>query len=175
MKAEVYELPELLNQYDEPTNNLTLLYSGLGEDQVNEIPYPDSWTPGQLFQHIYLYVDGIANEILIETEKINRDPTLALDGLQQTFLDFNTKMKSPDFIDPEDKLYEKQVSIDQLKSAFNLLKENAAHIDMNEEMKDFPVGKVSKLEILHFVVYHTQRHLRQLKKMVDAFDKNKQQ
>jgi hypothetical protein len=87
---------------------------------------------------------------------------------RKTFLDFSSKMKAPEFIVPEEKTYDKQTSIEALKNAFKQLKETADKADVNEMVEGLPMGTVTKLELLHFVLYHTQRHLHQLKKICEA-------
>ena len=77
-------------------------------------------------------------------------------------------MKSPDFIIPEDISYEKQAAAEELHSAENQLKESANDALLTELVKGLPLGPVTKLEILHFVLYHTQRHVHQMKKIKEA-------
>ena len=97
-----------------------------------------------------------------------REPDARLAELQTVFLDFSTKLNSPEFIVPEAGPYEKDRSMQELKIAFDKLKENAKNRNLNSLVEGLPLGPITKLEILHFSLYHTQRHLRQMKKIVDA-------
>ena len=56
----------------------------------------------------------------------------------------------------------------ELKLAFNKLKENERKTDLTSLVEGLPLGPITKLEILHFSLYHTQRHLHQMKKIVAA-------
>ena len=40
--------------------------------------------------------------------------------------------------------------------------------NLTDMVDNLPLGAITKLEILHFVLYHTQRHLHQMKKICDA-------
>jgi hypothetical protein len=64
--------------------------------------------------------------------------------------------------------FNKQVTIDELNESFGQFKENTNKADLNEIVKGLPLGEITKLEILHFVLYHTQRHLHQLKNIYDG-------
>jgi hypothetical protein len=99
-----------------------------------------------------------------------KDPTgEKIPELKKVFLDFSSKMKSPDFIVPEEGPYEKQAAMEQLNRSFENLKESTNHANLSELVdKSSPVGPITKLEMLHFVLYHTQRHLDQMKKICNA-------
>jgi hypothetical protein len=79
------------------------------------------------------------------------------------FLDFSRKLTQPDFLVPENRVYEKKPAIDELNKSFNEFKVNASRANLNELLEGLPLGPITKLEIVHFVLYHTQRHLHQMK------------
>ena len=81
-------------------------------------------------------------------------------------------MKSPDFIVPEEGPYEKQAITEELTNALMHLKESSVNANLSDLVKGLPLGDITKLEILHFVLYHTQRHRHQMNKICDAL-KNK--
>ena len=113
----------------------------------------------------------MAGVMLKEYKPAERDPGEKIAGLKKTFLDLSTKFKSPDFIVPKDGPYEKQAVMQELKSAFEHLRNNSVKANLNELVEGLPFGPVTKLELLHFVLYHTQRHLQQMKKIVEALEK----
>jgi len=159
---------EILKAIDEAITELAGHMSSLDDIQVNSIPYEGSWTAGQLFNHVTKSINGMAGSMLKESRPAERDPRERIAGLKKAFLDFSTKMKSPDFIIPEEGPYETRSSIDELRSSFELLKENTNRANLNELLEGLPLGEITKLELLHFVLYHTQRHLHQMKKITDA-------
>jgi DinB superfamily len=159
---------ELLTAVDEAIGELVGLMSSLGETQVNTVPYEDSWTAGQLFNHVTKSINGMAGAMLKESEPVERDPGEKIAGLRETFLNFSTKMKSPDFIIPDDGPFQKLTSIEGLQKSFELLKANVAKANLNDLLTGLPMGEVTKLELLHFLLYHTQRHLHQAQKITEA-------
>ena len=80
-------------------------------------------------------------------------------------------MKSPAEIVPEAGPYEKQAIMDELTASFTRLTERTRKATLPELAPDSPLGEITKLEMLHFVLYHTQRHLPQMKRICDAITK----
>jgi hypothetical protein len=172
MTTETLDKPELLNAIDEPVSELQGLISSLDEKEINTVPYKDSWTAAQLFQHVTKSTNGMAKAIRKESKPAGRDAGERIPELKKTFLDFSIKLKSPDFIIPEAGPYEKQAVINALDKSFEQLKEGANNANLTEMIEGLPFGPITKLELLHFVLYHTQRHLHQMEKICDAL-KNK--
>lgn len=139
----------------------------LREKQINAIPFKDSWTAAQLATHITKSNKAIAQALEMEGVPAARDPAEKVQGLKDTFLNFNHKMKSPAFIVPEEGEYKKEKIMTALTKSNEALKENAGKADL-AEMINLPAafGEITKLELLHFVWYHTKRHNHQLKNIL---------
>ena len=172
MRTETSNETELFTAIDEARNQLVGLLSTLDENMINTIPYKDSWTAGQLFRHITKSTNGMAKAMRAMSKPAERDPAEKIPELKRTFLDFSIKLKSPDFIIPEEGPYKKTTTIEALNKSFEQFKESTKNANLNDLVEGLPLGAITKLEILHFVVYHTQRHLHQMKKIYDAL-KNK--
>ena len=74
-------------------------------------------------------------------------------------------MTSPDFIVPDRKNFNKQTITKELSRSLSHLKKSVENTNMEGIIPDLPMGPVTKLELLHFVLYHIQRHLIQMKKI----------
>lgn len=159
---------EILTAIGEAVSDMGGLMQSLDETQVNTVPYEGSWTAGQLFSHVTKSINGMAGAMLKESPQAERDPGEKIAGLKATFLNFSNKFQSPDFILPDDGPYQKQATMEALNSAFEKMKEAANKANLNELVTGLPFGDVTKLELLHFVLYHTQRHLHQMHKIADA-------
>ncbi|MEP6849047.1 MAG: DinB family protein [Acidobacteriota bacterium] len=159
---------ELLTAIDGPVSELLLLMSSVDEGKVNTVPFAGSWTAAQLIRHVAKSIDAFATGIGSEAEPATRDPREKIVELRETFLDLSTTMTSPDFIVPEDGPYEKRHVIMELSRAFAKLKDNTSGADITELVNDLPVGPITKLEMLHFVLYHSQRHVHQMRKICGA-------
>lgn len=142
----------------------------LSDEQLNKVPYAESWTPGQLVRHIIKSMQGIGTVLTKSGKKADRDPGQQIPGLEQTFLDFSTKMKSPDYIVPENKQYEKAELIKQLDEVWHDLKQGVPTAQLDEFVEGFPAGEMTKWEMLNFILVHTKRHLHQMEKICEALD-----
>jgi len=168
MLTETSTKEEILTAIGEAVSDMGGLMKLLDESQVNTVPYEGSWTAGQLLSHVTKSINGLAGAMLKEARPAERNPGEKIAGLKETFLNFTNKFNAPDFIIPDAGPFQKQQTIDALDHAFKTLKVNADKADLNELVTGMPFGDVTKLELLHFVLYHTQRHLHQMKKITDS-------
>jgi len=109
----------------------------------------------------------MAQALEMEGKPATRRADERVKELKDTFLNFSIKLKSPDFIVPEAKQYKKESVIAVLKKSNDQLKMNAVKANPGE-MINLPAafGEITKLELFHFVLYHTKRHIHQLKNIV---------
>jgi hypothetical protein len=159
---------ELLASIHEPISGMLDLMSQLDDKKINTVPYENSWTAGMLFRHVSKSLNAMSNAMRKDGRPAGRDEGEKIPELKKTFLDFTSKMKSPEFIVPEEGIYEKQAICDELNNSFGFLKQTTTHAELPDLVEGLPLGAITKLEILHFVLYHTKRHLNQMKKICDA-------
>lgn len=159
---------DILTAIDVVAMHMAGLVLPLNDEQLNTVPYPKSWTAGQLLQHITKSISAIAVALHKDGKPANRDPKQLIIDLKQTFLDITHSMTSPDFIVPDKKNFEKKIIIKELNQALSQLKESVETGDIYALVEGLPMGPVTKLELLHFVLYHMQRHLIQMKKITSS-------
>lgn len=168
MAIETLDKREIFTATGDAISQLNDLMLSVDENKINSIPYEGSWTAPQLLTHVTKSINGMAKAMLMDAKPADRDPGGRVEELKKIFLDFSTKMKSPEFIVPEEGTYERQPTIDKLNESFNRYLENANSASLNDLIEGLPLGPITKLEMIHFVLYHTQRHLHQMKKICDA-------
>jgi hypothetical protein len=135
------------------------------EEALNIIPFEGSWTAAQLADHITKSNNGMARALAMKGIFTERDPEPGIESLKKMFLNFENKFNAPEFIVPGKDHYNKQEMINELRESMAYIKNEGSKADLSE-IVDLPVlGTNSKLELLHFVLYHTQRHVQQLKKI----------
>ena len=140
----------------------------LPDEQINKVPFKNSWTAGQLLAHVLKSVTGMVTAIGKPGKPADREPTKRVIELKQVFLDVTKKLPSPQIIVPEQKNYNKLALIKELQDRLKKLKEVTAMADVSEIAEGLPFGEITKTEILHFLVYHSQRHLYQMNKISTA-------
>jgi hypothetical protein len=157
---------ELKQQINTALSDLSEAVKLFDQENLNKIPFKDSWTGGQLVQHLILSNGGFADVMNGPTKPTTRRFDEMVEGIKNSFLNFNIKMKSPEFIVPEYKEYEKDAelnTLDQIKTKVNRVIDET---DLTQTCTSFEVpvlGQLTRWECLHFILYHTQRHIRQLK------------
>jgi len=159
---------ELINDIESTARELLRVIDGFGQENFNEVPYKDSWTPGQVVEHIWLSTSGILATVNGKTGPTMRDPGEKAPPLKDAFLNFNIKMQSPDFILPSNDPKNKKTLVKMMEETWTGISRAAATQDLKATCLDFdmPVmGPLTRLEWFSFVVVHTQRHIWQLKKM----------
>ena len=168
MATETFNINEILSASSEAVSQLTGLMSAVDKDKINTVPYEGSWTAPQLLRHVTKSINGMTKAMHMDAKPAERKPGERIEQLKEIFLDFSRKLKQPDFIVPEERTYEKQSSIDELNKSFNQFKESVAGANLDDLVEGLPLGPITKLEIAHFVLYHTQRHVHQMENICAA-------
>ncbi|MBN8673606.1 MAG: DinB family protein [Chitinophagales bacterium] len=153
---------------------LVSLLKSCPENRMNNIPFEGSWTIAQVADHLFLSNTSIAKALSLEGTSINRAADERAGELEAIFLDFSKKYKAPDFIIPAKELYGKEELIHQLEHSFSTIKEVSDHTDLAVLINHPAFGDISKLEILYFVWFHTQRHLQQVKNILHYLEGKQQ-
>lgn len=161
--------------WEELSVTKTLLLQTIGGfkiGQFNSLPFPGSWTAGQVSEHILLSASGgvkVLNEGGQPTERL---PAEKVDALGDLFLNFDIKMISPDFIQPSDEPQDKDELLHSLGSTFEEMVTLSKELDLTLTYTGFEMpqfGMLTRLEWLSFILYHTQRHIRQLQNIRACF------
>lgn len=162
------------NSIIETFKKLNETVSLFSQEELNTVPYKNSWTAGQVIQHIILACSGYPELFAGNTKKTVRKYDAHLSELERIFLDFNTKMDSPGFLKPEKKEYSKNsLTIKILTIESDLLKASDTY-DLKLTCLDFQVPgfeNFTVFEWINFGLIHTQRHTNQLHNILKYLNK----
>ncbi|WP_294819777.1 DinB family protein [uncultured Flavobacterium sp.] len=162
---------EIISQLEAALGKTITLLSSFNEKDLNAVPFEGSWTAAQVGRHLYKAGNGMDELLLAPTEAVGRNPEEKAQELKNLFLDFSIKMESPDFIVPEEKEYDKELLIASLREVKNKMIPAAKETDLTQLAmlpEGHPLQGHTKLEIVHFVAYHTMRHNHQIEKIGEA-------
>jgi hypothetical protein len=165
---------ELLQEFDEVANQLLQLLSSLDEEQLNRVPFADSWTAGQVGDHLYKSY-GILEILHGRVEECNRPADQKLAPIKEAFEDFGNKMESPEQILPSKAYLNKADLLAALEDRLDQQREAMLNTDLSKLCLDFAIpesGHFTRLEWLGFSVIHTRRHLHQLKNIIKIVNEN---
>ena len=166
MITEILPTKEIFAPIEEQVSEFIHILSSQSESILNTVPFAESWTMAQVADHVTKSTSSIAKALNMEATPTERDPGERIQELKKTFLNFEIRFRSPDFILPAQDSYEKEAVLEKLKTAFDQLRERADHVNLSGLIKHPAFGDVTKLELLYFVLYHTKRHLRQAKNIL---------
>ena len=158
----------IINQLEAALGETLQLLSSFDEKEMNTVPFEGSWTAAQVCRHLYKSEKGMDELFYAPAKPADRNPAERAENFKELFLNFDTKMKSPDFIAPEDKHYEKKELEGSLEEAKDKMLEAAQNVNLAEMAAlpdEHPLKGSTKLEMIYFVTYHTMRHNHQLKKI----------
>jgi hypothetical protein len=151
--------------------NLLKVLKDFKQEEFNKVPFKDSWTAGQVAEHIYKSVKGGPYLLNNEGLPTQRHPEQNVPNLRAMFLDFSIKMKSPDFILPSNEPKDKNELTKLLDESLTGIIDAAKKQDPTLTVKDFEFpgsGPVTRIELLNFISVHTQRHIHHLQNIYEA-------
>ena len=164
--------PEIANDFDRTAQHLLKTISSFDENIFNKVPFEGSWTAGQVADHIAKSLSGVTKALYGEVRPTQRKPDEHVDKLRSIFLNFKIKMQSPEFILPGEKPLEKAAVYDRLKEVTDTISKATKTLDLSfTSTIPFPKsGELTRYEWISFSIFHTERHIRQLKKIKEHFD-----
>jgi hypothetical protein len=164
--TETVHISGLFESLDNTLSQLKTMIEKLNEKDLNTIPFKDSWTPAQVAAHITKSNSSIAQAMSMEAKPADRNPDDRVIELKKIFLDFSAKFQSPEFILPTQDFYDKELLLSKIKKTNEKLTAAADNVNLSGIINVPIFGEITKLELLHFVLYHTQRHNHQLKNIM---------
>jgi hypothetical protein len=94
--------------------------------------------------------------------------------IQKMFLDFSTKMVSPDFVRPSDTPKNKAALLQALQKTMSGIQSAAATLDLTATCMgfEFPgIGNLTRSEWVAFLLAHVLRHTHQLNRIAEKLQK----
>jgi hypothetical protein len=154
---------ELLQEFEDATNAYLDIVTTLNQDEINTVPSPGSWTAAQVTEHLRLSDNGMLQTLNGPVQPTQRPIDEMVPQLSATFLDFSTKLPSPDFIIPENKTYHRDNLIDTFKNGRAQLAKAIKEMDLSATCYQPIFGEPTRYEVISFVIFHTLRHVNQVK------------
>jgi hypothetical protein len=153
----------------ETTHDLLDVISKFTQEEFNRVPFEGSWTPGQVADHIAKAEAGMPSVWQGGTQPTARPVDEKVPILEKIFLDFSTKLKSPDFILPSNEPLDKETLYHSIRNTRAKIEDLAASIDLSLTYTDFSfpsLGTLTGIEGAVFIIAHSKRHIHQLRNML---------
>jgi hypothetical protein len=160
----------LSNEITDTKNKLLKALDLFDRDNINAVPFDGSWTGGQVAEHVLKSLSGVLQNVTGPVKPTERNPAEYVKPLGDIFLNMDIKMKSPDFILPSIDPKEKSSLAASLGTALDGIKTVAIAEDLSATCTGFEMptlGALTRLEWISFASFHTKRHTRQLKNIIN--------
>ncbi|GAA4199360.1 hypothetical protein GCM10022289_09540 [Pedobacter jeongneungensis] len=168
-------MEKLIKETEETLLALENVFSKFDGHLVNKVPFEGSWTAGQLAEHLILSNGGFLQVINGTVTETDKPADLMVSQIKSDFLNFNVKYNSPKEIYPENKAYNQPELLENLKQIRAGISNAATGLDLTKTCVSYELpgyGYLTRLEAIYFVIYHTQRHVHQLKNIYSGLNPN---
>jgi hypothetical protein len=168
-------MEKVINEANETLLALENALSKFDAPLVNKVPFEGSWTAGQLAEHLVLSNSGFLQVINGPVTETDKPADLMVETIKKDFLNFDVKYDSPKEIYPEDRTYNPSELLENLKQIRAGISEAAGNLDLTKTCSAYELpgyGFLTRLEAVYFVIYHTQRHIHQLKNIYNGLNPN---
>lgn len=155
---------DIKTKLEQKFGELITSLSLLDQEQLNMVPINESWTAAQVGEHL-LKSYGILEVFSGNTMPTERPIDEKVEELKSVFLNFDIKLESPEFILPSEGIIDKNTLLNGLREQTKAILDSIRERDLSRTCLDFEFpyqGHLTGLEWVHFLYYHTQRHLNQL-------------
>lgn len=164
---------QLKKSLDETFDDLIKTVSACHPEQINSVPFVGSWTPGQTSAHIVISALGIIQTLKGATETAHRNSDEKALVIEELFLDFTKKFEAREFIQPTSSPHDKQTILNSFSEIERSLAEITETQDLSLLCLDFQIpefGYFTGQEWIVLIITHTQRHIHQLKNIIQKLN-----
>lgn len=157
---------KIFKEMEETMTVLSALVSSFSQEEINSIPFEGSWTAAQVTRHLNLSNSGFLEVLHGPDKETNRPVDQKVGRVKADFLDFSTKMQSPEVILPKALIYDKVVLLNALEDIKARFAAVINTLDLSKTCMAFELpgyGYFTRWEAIYFVIYHSQRHSHQLR------------
>ena len=174
MNTEQEDTKQLLQLLSDTARDFAQHVASFSDDTMNEAPVPGSWTAAQVSEHVTLSNSDIADQLSKPGKICERAADAGVERIRSIFLNFDKKLNAPEFIVPSAIPRTRKEVMEQLQHSIDKLMTVARREDPFQLVQHRIFGELTRLETIHFVIYHTQRHIHQLEKIQAIIEKNQQ-
>ena len=156
---------QLLSAFKTGTETFRATLASFDERDINTVTSYGKWSAAQVARHVHLSDRGMIQILNGKLSACERDPTQHIQHIKADFLDFTNKNESPAFVRPADKIYNKAMLVEDFLRTREALETTLRNGSLHLICDDFPFpgpDGMSGVELLSFIVYHTERHHHQL-------------
>jgi hypothetical protein len=154
---------ELYQEFEAATNAFIGIVAALSQEEINTVPFAGSWTAAQVTEHLCKSDNAMIKALNGPVQPTTRPPDQMVNNLRAIFLDFSTKLPAPEFIIPDAGMHDKDDLLNFFKAGREQIGKAIKTLDLTASCHMPIFGEPTRLELIAFVIFHTQRHTNQVK------------
>jgi hypothetical protein len=162
---------QLLSAFKAGTETFRATLASFDESEINTVTSHGRWSAGQVARHVHLSDRGMIQILNGKLSACLRDPAQNIQHIKADFLDYTNKNESPEFVRPAEQVYSKAKLIEDFLRTRETLETRLGRGTLHLMCDDFPFpgpDGMSGVELLSFIVYHTERHCHQLEMLKES-------
>lgn len=155
----------IANDIENTSARLLEVIFSIPKEKFDIVPFESSWTAGQVTEHLLKSCAGMVGALEGNVKPTVRNAEEHVPMLRDIFLNFEHKMKSPDFILPTEDVHDRQAIAADLANALAGIAAVAKVEDLSLTCTNFEMpslGQLTRIELITFIDVHTRRHIHQL-------------
>ena len=156
-------------QVEATEKKLMQTIASIKQEDINQVPFEGSWTAAQVCEHVNLSVSGIIDTLKAPAEVTERSPDQYAQELKDLFLNFDLKFSAAPTLIPSDRAHDKKALVSTLAGTFESLVGIIQTEDLTGTFAGFKfpgMGPLTRLEWVYLTIYHTQKHIHQIKNIM---------
>lgn len=160
-------MSELLHALHDSTEKFIALLESFPEESWMNKPDENTWSAAEVAGHVSLLDLYIARMMQQKGIKADRDPMQQKELIKKALEDHTRKLTAPEPIQVKD-ANDKQSSVNNFLKYRRMIAESISTQDLDEICPGFKhayFGYLSRGEWAWFTVYHSNRHMMQIKKL----------
>jgi uncharacterized damage-inducible protein DinB len=160
-------LTEFSQKLSNSSSELLALFQDVSETQAQQKPTHHTWSMLECFEHIFVVESGIIKTLQVDaTPNTQEKPETVVNRVKVETLLANRELKieAPDYTAPRNRFK----TLAEAKEAFLNKRNILANLIAQTNLQDGVIvqhprlGNMTKLDWIHFLIQHTNRHIAQL-------------
>jgi hypothetical protein len=171
INPDVLDKVRIISELDSSTKSITDKVTGLSNEKFNFRKEKGAWSIGDCLEHLVITEQSAKNILLGPVKYYNRDYDAKLSVVKKAFGDDTKKFAASILLLPSEssKIPEKMIN-DYIANREDIKKvvEKEDLTVLCDAFRHKLFGHFTRLEWIYFVIYHSERHARQIERIISS-------
>ncbi|MEO0471444.1 MAG: DinB family protein [Bacteroidota bacterium] len=159
------------------TADLSQFLEKVDEKAASQKPAPKAWSVVGILEHLLIVERSLAHLFQGKTDPAQRDPEQQIAVIQQAFSRHDRQYDAAKMIFPQGEVQSVREGMERLIGVRAKLQALLAEDNLHEvctDFRHFAFGEMTRVEWIYFCILHTERHMVQMEKAIQAYQKREE-